>query len=70
MQLHVYRAKAQPATRYVVEVGEHRHWVRSSPRRPMLTSCCQQRRIAKNLLVQVYYDMTRVFCRPGKGCKL
>lgn len=69
MTIHVYAAKRQPATRYLVDLGRVRTWIRCPERRPMFARCCKRMRIARNLLVQVYYDGVYASCKPGKGCK-
>jgi hypothetical protein len=62
--IHIFRANAQPATRYKTEFG---FWMRFKP--TQLLSCwnCERRRQAKNLVVQSYYDGDRFFCKGG--CK-
>lgn len=69
MTIHVYAAKRQPATRFRVDLDGRGIWIRSPARRPMFARCCKRMRIARNLLVQVYYDGVYASCRPGKGCK-
>lgn len=75
MTLHVYTARSQPATRWrdpaAVRYGpRRRHWWHTNkPNRLLWTSCCDRRRPAKNLRVQLYDDEIRVFCSAGKGCK-
>jgi hypothetical protein len=69
--IHIYSAKEQPATRYKVGENEGRpsFIVRNSPRRLLYCHQCKRRRWAKYLIVQVYYDMTAVWCKPGHGCR-
>lgn len=70
MTLHVYRVKAQPATRYTIDLGVHgQHTFEIKPRAPIWTHCCKRRRYARNLVVHVYYDGNYFFCVPGHGCK-
>lgn len=68
MNIHVYRARNQPATRYTVELDGTRHTFRC--RRRTLVRCfkCGESRWAANMFVHVYYDGIYAFCRPGKGC--
>ena len=70
MSVHVFSARVQPATRYRIDVDGARPFiVRFSPRRQLCCRNCGKRRWAKYLSVQVYYDMTAVFCSDGHGCK-
>ena len=69
MSVHVLTAAMQPATRYRVGGIDMTIWIRHSPRQPLFARCCKRRRIAKNLVVQSYYDGDRFTCRRGKGCK-
>ncbi|RPH65029.1 MAG: hypothetical protein EHM89_00370 [Acidobacteria bacterium] len=65
--IHVYTAKRQPATRYRVPGFDYLHT--TSPHAFVWCRCCKQRRRARFVELQVYYDMTNAWCRPGKGCK-
>lgn len=67
--IHVFRATAQPATRFTVAVDNHQFIMQC--RRRALRTCfsCGKRRRAGNLYVRVYYDATYHYCKPGKGCK-
>jgi hypothetical protein len=68
--LHIFTAPLQPATKYRVEFEEGwGHTFRNRKRRTIWTSCCNRRRWAENLYIQVYYDELVFSCRPGKGCK-
>lgn len=68
MTLHVYKARAQPATRYRVSLGATRGIVvRHKPRTPIRCFTCRKRRWAANLVVNVYYDGVYYFCADGKG---
>lgn len=68
-RVHVHRAKDQPATRYVVELGDHRFTVINRRRTMLPCFRCRRKRRAANLFVHAYYDGTYFFCKPGKGCK-
>ncbi len=68
MTLHIYTADWQRATRY--RVPDMDHVFTTKPHAPIWVDCCKRRRIAKNVELQVYYDMTRARCRKGTGCKL
>lgn len=67
--LHIYRAVAQPATRYRVGLGDETVWLENPKNRAIRAACCGFRRCARNLSVQVYYDKHRFVCVAGKGCK-
>ena len=69
MNLHIYTAPMQPATRFKDDVGERAFWIRNPGNRLRYAYCCGKYRPAKNLLVQVYYDAIDYWCKPGKGCK-
>lgn len=68
-KVHIYTAKLQPATRFKDDTGARTFWIRNPGNRLKLTACCHERRPAKNLLVQVYYDRNYFWCKEGKGCK-
>lgn len=67
--VHVYWREHQPATRFVVEAGEHRHTFQYRRRATAQASCCGKRRWLAYLTVQVYYDGHYYWCRDGRGCK-
>lgn len=69
MSLHIYRAAMQPATCFDDHLREQTHTTRIAPHKRLWAMCCDKRRLAKNLVVQVYYDATYFWCAPGKGCK-
>lgn len=68
--IHIYTATLQPATRFVDRSLGKPMWFRCNPRKVYWTDCCLQRRWAKYVLVQVYYDCTRRWCVAGHGCKV
>ena len=68
--VYIYAAPGQPATRYVDRTFDKLYWTTCKRRKLLYCHECDKRRIAANLRVQVYYDHTRVFCAPGKGCAL
>ena len=67
--VHIYRANAQPATRYIDNCTEREMVFTNSPNKLLPCHACGKRRPAKNLVVQVYYDHIAVWCAEGKGCK-
>lgn len=67
--LHVYGARPQPATRYVVDIDGRQLWIDNPSNRAIRTSCCTFRRCARNLVVRVYYDQHLFTCIDGKGCR-
>jgi len=66
---HLYTATMQPATCFVDRNSDKPMWFRYKPRCILLARCCCKLRWAKHLLVQVFYDGWRFWCRPGRGCK-
>ncbi len=70
MAVHVFAARSQPATRQVIDgIGAKPIVVHMKPRELVWCACCERKRIAANACVQIYYDMTRYSCAPGKGCR-
>ena len=73
MNIHIWRAKTQPATRFVVDVStpdqEFRYTQRYRRRKLLPCFKCKKMRWAAYLIAHVYYDGTYFFCRPGRGCK-
>ena len=71
--LHIYTAPHDSALRYDLNgggrFGEEEIWQENKPNRKLTAMCCYQRRAAKNLTVQVFYDDIRFWCVEGKGCK-
>lgn len=67
--LHIYTARRQPLTRYVDpilrEMGARRFMFRTNPRSQVRCHDCKHLRYARNLRIQVYYDMSRIFCADG-----
>lgn len=69
MNLHVYKAATQPATRFRVHVGDRSFTVKHADRARLPCSRCRRRRWGVNLIARAYYDGTWFTCKPGKGCK-
>lgn len=68
--LHIYTAHHQPATRWIdSHAPKGMRQVRVPCRHCYPAWCCRQSRWAAYLTVQVFYDSTRFWCRPGRGCK-
>ena len=68
--IHIYRAKDQPATRYWVGFSETDGiWIRHKSRSRCRCFKCKKLRWAKNMIAHVYYDGVYYFCKAGKGCK-
>jgi len=67
--IHIYTTNHQPATRFVDRNSGKPFWTRMNPRRLLWCNACRQRRWAKYLTVQVYYDQILFWCRKGHGCK-
>jgi hypothetical protein len=66
--IHIYRARSQRATRFVDECTERRFIIRHRDRKLLYARCCNQRRWAKYLTVQVYYDYIAYWCAYPFGC--
>lgn len=64
---HIYRANAQPATRWRPPFDDAPTF-RNSPRKQLRCFTCGRRRYARNLTVHAYCDGVYFFCRAG-GCK-
>jgi hypothetical protein len=67
MTVHVYTAPWQPATRYRVSGIEG--WFKTPPSSRVFADCCKRKRLARNVELQVFYDLTRARCIAGKGCR-
>jgi hypothetical protein len=68
--IHIYRARDQPATRQVIELGDGRPWIfRLRPHQRVQCFTCRRLRLAKNAIAHVYYDGTYYFCRDREDCK-
>ena len=67
--VHIYTAPSQPATRFVdsLQSGPP-HWFRYPGRSLFRCQRCGQRRWAKYIQVQVFYDHLNARCAPGHGC--
>ena len=69
MQMHIYSANMQPATRWQDCHLDPPFVVECPGNTLIFCQCCHKRRPAKNAQVQSYYDCTMVWCAEGKGCK-
>ncbi len=67
--VHLFRAKFQPATRFSILGPKGNVWIRCNPRARRFTRCCRQWRWAKYVRVHAYYDGIYQWCKPGHGCK-
>jgi hypothetical protein len=70
-EVHIYTTGFQPATNYRDASNPDHRPIRFRNGRRKLIQCsvCYRMRQARNLVVQVYYDMHRFVCKNGKGCK-
>lgn len=66
--VHIYRAKDQPATNFAENFLGRIMRFRNEPRSLLFAQCCGKKRQARNLIVHVYFDCTKFFCKPLKGC--
>lgn len=69
MSLHIYTAPLQPATCWTDHHSGKLLTIRWPKDRRLWTHCCGLRRLAKNCVVQSYYDSLMAWCAKGKGCK-
>lgn len=68
MNVHIYIAESQPLTCWrdpCAPRRARRH--RNNPRKCALCGTCGRRRWARDLRIQVYYDLLRIFC--AEGCR-
>lgn len=66
---HIYTESMQPATSFIDQCGEVEIVGGFAPDLLIFTECCNQKRPAKDCVVQCFYDGMPVWCAPGKGCK-
>jgi len=64
--LHIYAAKAQPATRYTDMTMGDPIVFKNPPRKLIRCHACGKLKWAKNLTAHVYYDGTNFYCRYKK----
>ena len=63
--VHVFTERDQAATDYLDCNLEPPMRFTHSPRQRLWCWTCHRERWAKNMIVHVYYDSTRFFCREG-----
>jgi hypothetical protein len=63
--VHIYTANDQPATDYLDHNIEPPMRFTNPSRRRLYCWECERGRWAMNLVVHVYYDSTRFFCKEG-----
>lgn len=66
---HIYTAASQPATDYVDRCGPVEIRMGFNPDDHVVVGCCGRTRLARDVVVQRYYDGTYCWCAEGKGCK-
>jgi hypothetical protein len=66
---HIYTAVSQPATDYVDRCGPVEFRGGFLPDDHIAVGCCGRTRLARDVVVQCYYDGPRFWCAEGKGCK-
>jgi len=69
MGLHIYTAANQPATGWVDTHSGEPIQMGYPPERMIYAQCCGKMRLAKNCVVQSYYDGPSIWCATGHGCK-
>jgi hypothetical protein len=71
MSVHIYTTNAQPLTRWRIGTNilpKPSRWFTCSPRRQQRCENCLRLRYARNLVIRVYYDCSRVSCAEPCGC--
>lgn len=66
--IHIYTAELQPATNYVDCCGETEIKGGYDPEKELHVHCCGEKRLAKDCVIQCYYDHRNIWCAPNKGC--
>lgn len=68
---HIYMVNEQPATRFADDIGGKRIWFRNPSHLAIKCGVCQEYHQARNMVVQVYYDLIRFRCKRGfaGGCR-
>ena len=67
-EVHIYTAPKQPATRWVDSNLDPPRVIEWPAHRLVFAYCCGKRRLAKNCVVQSYYDGVYIWCAPERGC--
>ena len=67
--MHIFSAELQPATGFFDQCGEVEFRGGWGPGEMIRCGCCGKKRLAKNCVVQCYYDGLRIWCADGHGCK-
>lgn len=67
--IHIYTEAMQPATAYVDNHSVEPILGGWKPEELLFTQCCRKARMAKNCVVQLFYDGTNIWCAHGQGCK-
>jgi len=67
--MHIYTEKMQPATGWTDNHSGQPIKIGVEPDTLIYTDCCKKQRLAKDCVVQSYYDGIYVWCSPDKGCK-
>jgi hypothetical protein len=67
--LHIHTQGLQPATGWIDTHGPEPMQSGFSPEDLLYPDCCNKPRLAKDCVVQCYYDGLKVWCGEDKGCK-
>jgi len=67
--IHFFSAELQPATNWIDHCGDVEVRGGYPKDQPLWCECCGQQHLAKDCVVQCYYDGMSVWCAPDKGCK-
>lgn len=68
-RIHIYAASWQPATNWVDANIDPPGRGGFSAGTLIWCDCCGKRRRAANVVLQIYFDSTRRWCAPDKGCR-
>lgn len=67
--MHVYTENMQPATGWVDIHSAEPMQMGFAPEEMIYAHCCNEKRPAKDCVVQSYYDGLAIWCATDKGCK-
>ena len=67
--VHIYTETMQPATGWVDTHSGEPMQMGWPPEKLIYAHCCGKKRLAKDCVVQCYYDCLSIWCAPDRGCK-
>jgi hypothetical protein len=69
MNVHIYTAALQPATKFTDNNFEEPMEFTKPGGSLLWCECCGKRHPARDVVVQCFYDGWRFWCAPERGCK-